>query len=78
MTGPNIRITSKDFWISMSNDQLWANIDRVWAKPENYALSYLKQGIGQLESRGFLTKAEAALNLSATLKARAMRKKETT
>lgn len=78
MTGPNIRITSKDFWISMSNEQLWANIDRVWAKPENYALSYLKQGIRQLESRGFLTKAEAALNLSATLKARAIRKKETT
>ena len=77
MTGPNIRISSDNFWISMSNEQLWANIDRVWAKPENYALSYLKQGIAQLQSRGFLTKEEAAANLSATLKARAMRKKET-
>ena len=70
MTGPNIRITNKNFWISMSNEQLWANIDRVWSKPENYALSYLKQGIEQLESRGFLTKEEAAANLSATVKAR--------
>jgi len=79
MTGPHIRISSQNFWISMSNEQLWANIDRVWAKPENYALSYVKQGIEQLESRGFLTKEEADTNLKVTTKARskAMRKGST-
>jgi len=64
----------------MSKEQLLANIDRVWAKPENYALSHIKQGIEQLESSGVLTKAEAAAFLNATLKARskAIRKGVTT
>jgi hypothetical protein len=64
------------FWIGMTEDQLWSNVCRIWDKPQNYALSYIKTGIAQLESRGILTSEEAAACLKQTLKTRTKAKRE--
>ena len=64
------------FWIGMTEDQLWSNVCYVWDKPQNYALSHIKAGIAQLESRGILTSEEAAACLKQTLKTRAKAKRE--
>ena len=36
------------FWISMTEDQLWSNVCRIWDKPQNCAVSHIKAGIAQL------------------------------
>ena len=61
----------------MTEEQLLNNMQRVWDKPQNCAVSHLKAGIAQLQSRGILTVEEAAACLKATLCARrkAMRAK---
>jgi hypothetical protein len=64
------------FWIGMTEDQLWSSVCHVWDKPQNYALSHIKAGIAQLESRGILTSEEAAACLKQTLKTRAKAKRE--
>lgn len=64
------------FWISMTEDQLWSNVCRVWDKPQNFALSHIKAGIAQLESRGILTSEEAVACLKQTLKTRAKAKRQ--
>jgi crotonobetainyl-CoA:carnitine CoA-transferase CaiB-like acyl-CoA transferase len=64
------------FWIGMTEDQLWDNVCRVWDKPQNCAVSHIKAGIAQLESRGILTSEEAAACLKQTLKTRAKAKRE--
>jgi len=58
------------FWNGMTDDQLWDNVCLVWDSPKNYALSHIKAGIAQLESRGILTSEEAAACLKQTLKRR--------
>lgn len=64
------------FWISMTEDQLWSNVCRIWDKPQNCAVSHIKAGIAQLESRGILTSEEAAACLKQTLKTRTKAKRE--
>jgi crotonobetainyl-CoA:carnitine CoA-transferase CaiB-like acyl-CoA transferase len=64
------------FWSGMTEDQLWSNVCRVWDKPQNCAVSHIKAGIAQLESRGILTSEEAAACLNQTLKTRAKAKRE--
>ena len=64
------------FWISMTEDQLWSNVCLIWDKPQNCAVSHIKAGIAQLESRGILTSEEAAACLKQTLKTRAKAKRE--
>ena len=64
------------FWSGMTQDQLWDNVCLVWDRPQNYALSHIKAGIAQLESRGILTSEEAQACLKQTLKTRAKAKRE--
>ena len=64
------------FWSGMTEDQLWSNVCRIWDKPQNSAVSHIKAGIAQLESRGILTSEEAAACLKQTLKTRAKAKRE--
>ena len=69
----HIRIVADNyFWNGMTEEQLWSNMNHIWSKPKNYALSHIKAGIAQLEKRSLLTKEEAILSLKETLK---MRKK---
>ena len=42
------------FWSGMTGNQLWDNVCHVWDNPQNYAVSHIKAGIAQLESRGIL------------------------
>ena len=67
------------FWIGITRDQLWSNVCLIWDRPQNYALSHIKSGIAQLESRGILTREEATACLKQTIKDRtkAKRKKVT-
>ena len=58
-------------WISMTEDQLLNNMQKIWDKPQNCAVSHLKAGIAQLQSRGILTAEEAQACLKETLKIRA-------
>jgi hypothetical protein len=59
------------FWNGMTEEQLWSNMNNIWEKPKNSAVSHIKAGIAQLEKRGLLTKEEAASSLKETLKIRA-------
>jgi hypothetical protein len=56
------------FWSGITEDQLWSNVCRIWDKPQNFAVSHIKAGIAQLESRGILTSEEAVDCLKQTLK----------
>ena len=64
------------FWSGMTGNQLWDNVCHVWDNPQNYAVSHIKAGIAQLESRGILTNEEAAACLKQTLKTRTKAKRE--
>jgi hypothetical protein len=55
----------------MTQDQLLNNMQKIWDKPQNCAVSHLKAGIAQLQSRGILTAEEAQACLKETLKMRA-------
>jgi hypothetical protein len=73
----HVRIVANNyFWMGMTEDQLWSNVCNVWDNPQNYALSHIKAGIAQLESRGILTGEQAEACLKQTLKTRAKAKRE--
>jgi crotonobetainyl-CoA:carnitine CoA-transferase CaiB-like acyl-CoA transferase len=73
----HVRIVADNyFWIGMTEDQLWSNVCNVWDKPQNYAMSHIKAGIAQLESRGILTGEQAEACLKQTLKTRAEAKQK--
>ncbi len=63
-------VPSNKPWISMTEDQLLNNMQKIWDKPQNCAVSHLKAGIAQLQSRGILTAEEAEACLKETLKMR--------
>jgi len=71
-------VSNNYFWIGITEEQLLANMKRIWDKPKNYALSHIKAGIAQLESRGILTKEEAQNCLKETLKMRKSNIRENT
>jgi len=71
-------VAANYFWNGITEEQLWANINAIWNKPKNYALSHIKAGIAQLESRGILTKEEAQNCLKETLKMRKNNTRENT
>jgi hypothetical protein len=71
-------VSNNYFWIGITEEQLLANMNRIWDKPNNYALSHIKAGIAQLESRGILTKEEAQNCLKETLKMRKSNTRENT
>ena len=63
-------------WNFLSEDQLLDNMQRIWDNPANYAMSHVKAGISQLETRGILTSEEAASCLKETLRLREKAKRE--
>lgn len=63
-------VPANKVWIEMTKDQVWDNMCRVWDMPQNYAVSYIKAGIAQLEHRGIITSKEATASIKATLYAR--------
>jgi hypothetical protein len=70
-TATHARVVSDNyFWLGITKDQLWKNMCLVWDNPQNFAVSHIKAGIAQLESRGILTGEEATACLKQTLKNR--------
>jgi hypothetical protein len=63
-------VPANEPWNGMTKDQVWDNMCRIWDKPENAALDYIKAGIAQLQQRGLLTSEEAEASLKETLKIR--------
>ena len=63
-------VPAEYFWNNMSVEDLWENICLVVGNPKNYAISYIKAGVSQLEKRGLFTREQSAICLKETLKLR--------